>query len=384
MVRVKITFAVIVALLGGFAPALAEDVSIATWNVRYLSDGSRDAAELRQIARVIDRYDLVAIQEARDTEVLERLEDILTGYDYIAYHVVGRGQRELYAYFYRSRVFEVLGEPYVFADPADKFIREPYVAHFRSGDFDFTIITIHLLYGDSVGDRREELVLLDEVIAAVDSANGPEADILLTGDFNFPADDQGWELEGYEAIVAPSTPTTITETSSYDNIWIDPQVTAEFVGLLEVYAFDEARFGNDDEAASLAVSDHRPVAALFRNDLGDDDPEGDWEQAAGLSEGAVSKERTYGEVRILGVVAHPTDEEAITLKNASAHPVNLGGWVLGDDNEPEAYRIPSTHTIPAGRKYTFERSTFGFAVNNSGETIYLKDPDGRIVDTWEN
>lgn len=125
----------------------------------------------------------------------------------------------------------------------------------------------------------------------------------------------------------------------------------------------EARSGNEDEAAALAVSDHRPVGALFRNDLGDDDPEGDWEQAAVLSEGAVSEERTYGEVRIREVVAHPTEEEAIKLENRSDHTVNLDAWVLGEENDPEAYRIPSTHGIPAGREYTFEQPTFGFAVN---------------------
>lgn len=273
---------VILALMGASIGISAEEVSMATWNVRYLSDGSRDDIELAHIADIIKRYDFVAVQEARDTDVLDRLMDTLPNYEYIASPEVGRGQTEIYAYIYRDELFEPLGTAYVVGDPADRFIREPFVAHFRTGDFDFTFVTVHLLYGDSKADRREELVLLDEVVAAVEEANGPENDIILAGDFNFAADDHGWELSGYEPIVSPATPTTITETSSYDNFWIDPNDTTELEGLIEVYAFDEVMFDNDDEAASLAVSDHRPVAAVFRNDLGDDDPAGNWDTTAAL------------------------------------------------------------------------------------------------------
>ena len=38
--------------------------------------------------------------------------------------------------------------------------------------------------------------------------------------------------------------------------------------------FDVTVFGNDDRAASLAVSDHRPIWARFRIDLPDDDGDG--------------------------------------------------------------------------------------------------------------
>ena len=156
-------------------------------------------------------------------------------------------------------------------------------------------------------------------MAAVDEANGPEDDVILAGDFNFAADDYGWELSGYRPLVAPSTPTTITESSSYDNFWIDPEHTREFEGLIEVYAFDEILFDNDDKAASLAVSDHRPVAALFRNDLGDDDPAGNWAGAAALGADPATEDREPAEIRIHRVVAHPTDDEAVTLLRCHRH-----------------------------------------------------------------
>ena len=40
----------------------------------------------------------------------------------------------------------------------------------------------------------------------------------------------------------------------------------EYLGSSGIDKFDETDFGNDDKAANLAVSDHRPVWALFRID----------------------------------------------------------------------------------------------------------------------
>ena len=121
-------------------------VTVASWNIRILSDGSRDDTELQQIAMIMKRYDLIAIQEARDTRVLDRLKNILDGYDYVASSPVGRGVKEIYAFFYKTSKFAVLGQPCLFNDGNDYFIREPYIASFRSGNFDFTLITIHVLW----------------------------------------------------------------------------------------------------------------------------------------------------------------------------------------------------------------------------------------------
>ena len=145
-----------------------DTVNIATWNIRILSDNSRNDNELTKISEIIKRYDLVAIQEVRDTTVLDRLKAMLTGYDYIVSTPVGNSVMELYAYFYKSSLFTVEGTPYVYDDTNDDFIREPFIANFKAGGFDFTLITIHVLYGDTVADRRAEIMLLDEVVNQVD------------------------------------------------------------------------------------------------------------------------------------------------------------------------------------------------------------------------
>lgn len=276
MKRVALLFLMVFVLLTPISLWAADDgehLKLATWNIRILSDGSRDDRELALIAPIIDRYDLVAVQELRDERVVQRLLELLPGWDAVVSDQAGRGVKERYAFFWREDRVELLGEPFLFPDPADRFIREPYVGMFRSGDTDLTLITIHLLYGDSKSHRRQELVLLDEVVDFVDFLDGEEEDQILLGDFNFDADDPGWELERMLPVVPPELKTTITDTSSYDNIWIDPERTREYAGFLEMYRFDEELFSDDDKAARLAVSDHRPVAVLISTTMGDDDGE---------------------------------------------------------------------------------------------------------------
>ncbi len=84
------------------------------------------------------------------------------------------------------------------------------------------------------------------------------------------------------------------------------------------------------------------------------------------------------------MVSTPTDSESITLKNNSSSYVNISGWTLGDKNEPNAYNIPMDTILEAMGKKTFPRSTLGFQINDSGETIYLRDSNDSLIDTWNN
>ncbi len=59
--------------------------------------------------------------------------------------------------------------------------------------------------------------------------------------------------------------------SLYDNIWFASDYLAEYTGVSGIDKFDETDFGNDDKAANLAVSDHRPAWADFYVDRADDD-----------------------------------------------------------------------------------------------------------------
>jgi len=289
-------------LLPGFRPEPPE-LRLASWNVRLFSSDSRTDAELALIADRLEPYDLVAIQELRDEEVVDRTLQLLAdrGHRFRAVisPPVGRGVKERYAFLYRPGKVQVLGPDRLYPDPDDAFIREPFRASFRAGQFDFTLVTIHSIFGDSKRERRAEALLLDDIYRLVQGADSEEQDVMILGDFNLPPDDSG-----FAELAALLTPlftgeirTTISDASLYDNIWFDPAYVQEWTGERGVDRFDEVAFGNDDRAASVAVSDHRPIWAKFRTDQDDDGSE-----AATVVATAAAPETTRSQVKEGGPV----------------------------------------------------------------------------------
>ena len=250
---------------------------LATWNIRIFSDNSRDEDELLQICMILSRFDFLAIQELRDTEVLDRAlihleESFGRTYEYVVGPEVGRGVEERYGFLYDIRRVEYTGKSFRVRDPDDLFIREPFLASFRTGEFDFYAINMHSIYGDSVSERRAEALLLDDVYRSVQDLDD-EQDVLLFGDFNLSPEDRGFlELRDLPSMraVNRTLPTTIYG-SIYDTIWYQEQYLTEAAAYFGIYPFDEETFDNDDKLASLVVSDHRPLWILVDTSGPDDD-----------------------------------------------------------------------------------------------------------------
>jgi len=164
----------------------------------------------------------------------------------------------------------------IFPDPDDDFIREPYYATFRAGEFDFTIITIHIIWGDTVAKRRAEIQKLADVYNQVQDMDASEQDIILVGDFNRePNDTESFtHLRAIPSMIClfklPQK-SHIKDSSLYDNIWFQSDYLSEYSWVCGIDRFDETDLGNDDELANLAVSDHRPVWAEFSISKEDDD-----------------------------------------------------------------------------------------------------------------
>lgn len=252
-----------------------DQIKIASFNIRILSDNSRDDTELQYIAKILSLYDIIAIQEVRDTRVLDRLVRILGNkYEYDASPAVGRGVKEIYAFMWRKDRVKQLVDGKIYPDVNDDFIREPYYATFKAGNFDFTLLTIHVFFGKSEKERRPELVKLAEVYQYVQRKDENENDVILLGDFNMSASDNGWsdlkDIQSMQFIIQQTTKTTITDTSSYDNMWFQSNYTTEFSKRYGLNKFDETMFNGDDEKAKITVSDHRPIWAIFDTKKDDD------------------------------------------------------------------------------------------------------------------
>ena len=261
----------------------ASELKLAAWNIRIMSDNSRTDAELEVIARTLVDYDFIAIVELRDEVVLKRTQEILLqmgkAYQYQLSPAVGRGVKERYAFLYREDLVDVVEQGELYPDAADgidNFSRDPYWATFRAGEFDFSVIAVHVIWGDTVGPRKAEVRALADVYRYVQEANGVEEDVLLVGDFNRNPND----AEAYGPIMAIPSMTRLFElpqkshirdSSLYDNIFFQTDFVTEYLDISGIDKFDETDFGNDDKAANLAVSDHRPVWAVFGTNFEDDD-----------------------------------------------------------------------------------------------------------------
>ena len=253
-----------------------EVLRIASWNIRILSDNSRDDVELQRICEIIIKYDFISIVELRDEKVLVRMVVMLAGmgrlYGYEVSVRVGRGVKERYAYLYDINRVELIGSGKIWDDPEDHFIREPFSATFRAGAFDFTAIATHVIWGRRVGDRRAEIMWLSNVYKVVQAMDRQEQDVLLMGDFNRKSTDLAYdplkEILGMVSLFNPPQKSHVKDTSLYDNIWFQSGFTTEYTGNSGIDRFDDG-FESDD-AAMRAVSDHRPVWAEFAT-VGEDD-----------------------------------------------------------------------------------------------------------------
>ncbi len=280
--------AVILALGGGwYLVGPPEEpgpvVRVAAFNVQVFGQakaGKPDVMEL--LARVAREFDVVLVQEVRDAsqEVADAfLEEINAqpGPPYAMWEGRRLGRtisKEQYVAYYAPSRVELL-DAGVFPDSADRFEREPMVATFRAGNFDFTVVAIHVK-PDSAGP---ELAGLVDVTTALLAENPDERDVILMGDFNadcsyFEEEDSTHALRdpAFHWAIGNEWDTMITSDCTYDRIILqDATVGAEYIpGSARVYYFDQ-ELGITDAELVRAVSDHYPVFAEFVTVRPDDD-----------------------------------------------------------------------------------------------------------------
>lgn len=184
-----------------------DNLLIGTWNIRAFGglaprwdsiEGDsprRDWHALACIAAVVDRFDVTAVQETRrDTTALFAVLSLLgPQYRVIASDVTegDPGGDERLAYIYDSRRIQpsgLVGEIVLPADakgPVTQFARTPYAAGFVRGATDFILTTVHVLWGDSPGDRIDEVTAFATWMRGwADRPKDWNHNLLVLGDFN--------------------------------------------------------------------------------------------------------------------------------------------------------------------------------------------------------
>ena len=158
--------------------------------------------------------------------------------------------------------FTLLFKPVGFYAEKDEneFMREPFGAYFKSGNFDFVYIIAHSVFGDKEKQRLIEASNYANVYEYFSKLTD-EDDIIIAGDFNMSADSLAFKnlSEKYDVsyILDPKeNPTTLSDTklvSSYDNFFINRKKTKEFTGNYGVYNFIS---NNNYAEIKKYISDH--------------------------------------------------------------------------------------------------------------------------------
>ncbi|MEA1967876.1 MAG: endonuclease/exonuclease/phosphatase family protein [Thermodesulfobacteriota bacterium] len=257
-------------------------IKIASFNIRIF--GKTKAANevvMNQLVKIINKFDIVAIQEIRDISgtAIEELENIVdqSGVDYqvVVGPRLGRtSSKEQYAYFYRTSKI-VFASAYTYDDTnQDMFHREPFIAKFHTtnGHFDFVLLTIHT----DPDEATEEINALPLVISDAQDHFSDEQDFIILGDLNadcnyYDEDDPNNIIESsdYYWLINDGEDTNVASSScTYDRIIVLESSMEDVTGNFGVYRYD-LELGLTPEETS-DVSDHYPVWAEFYIDKDSD------------------------------------------------------------------------------------------------------------------
>ncbi len=254
---------------------------IASWNVRRLGHGTKD---LGAVAEVLQGFDVIAIQEVMTREVTEQLDARLPDHSVLLTDTPTPAQgsyREYFAFFYRPDRLSPTFSSYV-PDPEQTFVRDPYVACFvaHPGDEELCLMTVHVVWGDRVDDRKREILGLDEALRWARDADHTSSWVVL-GDFNRVIDDRDRddepEVEWHELLLplggpdtplvdvglnVPTTLGTDDYANAYDHIFVSPTL-ADRVGAVDRYDFVREQCAGDVARCKSSLSDHAPVYVVL-------------------------------------------------------------------------------------------------------------------------
>ena len=286
---------------------LDRNLLLATWNLREFSsltrkwaagDGDspkRDLRALRAIAAVIERFDVVALQElGGDLRALRHLVKVLgPNWAFLMTDACGGalGGGERMAFLFDRRRAELSGLAGELVVPPEwlseiepdalrrQFARTPYAVSFRSGGHTFILVTLHVLYGKSPAERVPELRCIARWMAEwAGRTSRWHQSLYALGDFNIDRrDDPLWQAFVSTGLQVPEElhrarrsifgGDDASTDKFYDQIaWFDAGPAAPDAGrkLVRAGSFDFVPHvfreqGLTRQALSYRISDHLPL-----------------------------------------------------------------------------------------------------------------------------
>jgi len=233
-----------------------KSIMVGAFNVQIFGvTKARNEFVMGALGNIIDDYDILAFQEIRDesqTSFEKLMLEELPEYNYKLSPRLGRtSSKEQYAFIYRTGI--IVEDEMVYDDYNDVFEREPYMAKFTVGTYDFVLIVIHI----KPTDAQEEIRHLQEVI---DFTRGyyKDNDVFIIGDLNADCSyyEPGTYLTQYEWLIKDDADTTTSLSHcAYDRIISISKNNLVVDSGVDRFDLDEAK----DEELVKAISDHYPI-----------------------------------------------------------------------------------------------------------------------------
>ncbi|MFC1527556.1 endonuclease/exonuclease/phosphatase family protein [Candidatus Neomarinimicrobiota bacterium] len=258
-----------------------QSITIASWNLKNIGQSKlNDPARINVIIDVLKKYDIIAIQEVKDVSLqlpqllIAKMNQDGSNFNVVASDRVGRNVFEQYLFIYNDEIIDAIPNTDGYGiEPNDEFAREPFYTMFKSGNFDFYLMTIHT-DPDDVGI---EIPALRDAYLELQNITPKENDIILLGDLNGKA--PGVTAGSYITMDAiaqiPNIIFTINEETNtrggkaYDNIIFQKNYTLEYSNSSGVNTF-WLQYGLDEDQG-FKISDHKLVWAIFNIPTTDDD-----------------------------------------------------------------------------------------------------------------
>ena len=263
----------------------AKTAKIASFNIQIFGQTkSQKEYVMEVLTKIVREFDIVLVQEVRDAseQTIPNFVDKINQmggrqYSFVRSERLGRTtSKEAYAYVYNTETVQFMqGSNYVFNDVDDVFEREPYIASFKIGNFDFVLVGIHT----KPDDAYNEIGNLTSVVSSIQTENPNERDIIVMGDFNadgsyFDEDDTSnpFKASEYNWLITDGMDTMVKTDYTYDRIVVlNVTLSHEYdVGTAQVFYYDQV-YGLNNQTFVGEVSDHFPVFAQYKTSLADDD-----------------------------------------------------------------------------------------------------------------
>lgn len=272
----------------------SNNLRLLTWNIRNFNKDKEDKA-ITYIAEVIKNFDVIAIQECKDSlGGIEKLQKVLgKKYRFLFSDSSGNSERLVFCYDSAKVEFTGLAAEIVMAPGSGRtgvkaeleFDRTPYMASFRSNGCNFCVVTVHIYYGSgsSVKYRKQEIANVAKRLKETSKdTDALDSDYIVCGDFNIEDTRSHLKEKGAKedpldglfdallsgGIIIPddirNSPSNLSKNKHFDQIGFHKykDSTLEYIkgGVID---FVGAVYVNDPKL-KYKLTDHLPMWAVFK------------------------------------------------------------------------------------------------------------------------